>query len=283
MKSCLTNNKIEALALGRSLPDAEEHVKNCLLCRERLKTAREFLQQVESGLNAPPDPREIQLSSPAGFPSGKWIATPIQTLVPTFRPSVYAAATTVDLPKREINRVGLLATPDQDILIRVLHYTTSGEVKLFLVSDQKRKIELVLIKIPAIGFEGVTTVSGVINLGRIDPCGWNEWQVEIHTPKAIYNLTALEDSGGRIHASRDVRLSPDSLDHLMVECEQQTQENSLSIHVTKMNFDSADQNRVYRILVTRGKTVLGLRTTESGKIQFPGIHLEPGLQIRVFE
>ncbi|NOZ75240.1 MAG: hypothetical protein GXO90_07655 [FCB group bacterium] len=283
MKKCLPNKMIESLALGNQMPETDDHLKNCSLCRNRIEIAKDFFRQMEMDLASSLSQREINLAESLESPIGKWIATPVQTMTPTLRPSVYAAASTIDLPKREIQRVGLLATPDKEILIRVLRYTSSGQVKLFLISKHKHKTELVLIKIPAIGFEGVTDKSGEVSIGKIDPSDWEMWQIEVQTASAIYTVTAMEDSEGRIRASRDVSLIPEVMDSITIECTREVQDSTLSVHVSKLISGVEDQNPVYRILVTRGDIMLKYQTTESSDVHFPGIPCQTGLQIRVFD
>jgi len=166
---------------------------------------------------------------------------------------------------------------------KILQTGASGTVKLFLISDQSINTALVLVKIPAIGFEGVTNTAGEMDLGTIDPTGWKEWQVELQTASAVYNLMVLEGSDGRIQASKDIRLQPDSLAAIQVQYVRKNKQSGLQIHLTKMETGLPDENSVYRILVTRGETILGLQKTDKPIVHFKEIPWESGLQIRIFE
>ncbi len=181
MGDCVKNKIIDDLATGNSNKIAMEHIQNCSYCSARLKEAKDFWNRFQKELNSPTTKREHELLDWIDPPPRTWIAKPIFEDRSHYKTDVLAAATSTEITQQNVSRVGVLATDNQGILIRVLHYKSTGKTILYFLSDDPNKMKKVGVRIPQINFTGVTNQYGELDIGSVNLDQWTDWSVEIQS------------------------------------------------------------------------------------------------------
>ncbi|RMF07293.1 MAG: hypothetical protein D6762_07850 [Candidatus Neomarinimicrobiota bacterium] len=259
---------IEAVAQGAGDAKARSHVDSCAFCRHRVHEAQKFYLQFLAEWQKPLSLKERHLVSRFNRPTQRWTVTPVHTLAPAVPRSVYAAATSLQVREPRIKRVGLLSSPDQDVLIRLLQDTRSGDVHLFLLMSNP-EVEWVAVTIPNLDFTEYTPTNSSLNLGPVSVTEWKQWTIQIRTPDQSWE--PVPDTDGEELQPGQVRMS----------CTEDPSWASLDTKIIWENSPGMHRDRVM-VLVTKADTLLQATTVERASPAVLRLPRETGLRLQIF-
>lgn len=286
---CLTDIEIELLVLqeGESQKDLSRqagHIKTCLFCSGRIKDARMFYNDVADFVEKPLSQREKALVKELEITARQniHIAYPffMQTRPQIDPVSVMAAANMLAPTPGIVDNMGVLATKGKDILIRIMKSAANGEVDLHLISENEQKYRNVLVRLPFLQDEFTSDENGKVHLGDVELPELEDITVEVQTPRAAFDLSAINFENEQIESQAEVVLTNEDNDSIKCEFIAAEPDYTLKVHLIK--FMDAEENKL-RVMVSRSKQAPNLVQAQKGIAIFQGLEPRGNIRIQVFD
>lgn len=287
--NCLTDIEIELFALRKDnvqgvLVQYSKHMETCSFCLGRYRDTYQFYHDAGIFIRKLHSDKEMALvKSLERIPvQHTHIALPFYTQA-SLKPdpvSVMAAANILSPETRVTENLGILATKEKDILIRVMKSSLRGEIDLHLISENEQKYRNVLVRLPFLPDEFTSDENGKVNLGNIELPELSEMKVEVQTPIAAFDLSAINFKKERIESQVEVVLTNENNDS--IKCEFIVSELNYTLKVHLIKFRDVNETKL-RVMVSHGKQAPNLVPAQKGIAVFQGLESEGGIRIQVFD
>lgn len=224
--NCLTDQEIAFVFAherrGEIIARQLDHIARCTFCSDRYLDYKLRVLDVVPAENIQPSPTEKILTASLTKPGKSLfhIAYPFYAQARSFVTpySTLAAANDRPIPKNSVESVGVLATVDRELMVRVLRHPQTNETELYLIAEDELRYRNVLVHVPSLAKNYISDDAGRVFLGNIPLVNMEDLTVEVQSPRATYNLTVPEGPVATIlsHSSGQsirVRCIPEQVDY----------------------------------------------------------------------
>lgn len=173
-----------------------------------------------------------------------------------------------------------LSSTDQELLLRAVRDQHSGDVWLYLMSDDPSLCRHVLVRPFGSEHEVLTDDNGRVNLGQIEWPSPENLTADVSLPRAVFQLSPIRDLPD---PSSTATLNSSSGDSIRVSLEGQGRNRKLVVQLSRIA--KGDKAGPLRIAV-RGEGETGIshiRTVTPDKISFDNVDDHEILEIYLFE
>ncbi|MEW5923554.1 MAG: hypothetical protein AB1746_06165 [Candidatus Zixiibacteriota bacterium] len=200
--TCPTSEMLDQYILGSAQVDRralEEHVQECALCRFYVDKRKGQFQEIQDSWRIEQESRVIRLY-------------PVENTIYLIGDSESRLAAK-GFADSEPNSSITLASPNKEILLRVVRDHRTHDVWLYLIAEDKEKYLNALVKPFGINKEFLADERGRIKLGQIEWPIKENLTAEILLPKATFNMFPIE---GGVEKTGTVELKSSDGDRIQV-------------------------------------------------------------------
>jgi hypothetical protein len=240
--TCLTEQILEHAVLAELSrqpedPQVAEHLHSCQFCSERYRYLTRFYRDFDNSLRQPLTVSEeawldYLMQGRRAVIILKFLPTTQQELEPYS--SILSAETEAQLPQQLVRNLGVLASEDQDVIIRLLRHLESRELYLHLIAEDKAKYQHVLINIEGFADTYVTDEWGQVKLGMVNIPDPEQLQIAVTTAVSAFTVTREQFEACLTRSKTELILKNHEDDSIMIEVLPSGERHVLWIHLLRV-------------------------------------------------
>ncbi len=288
---CIDIKQLEQSALhhlhGQTLPPAiEEHLEQCRFCREQFASLLGQYRIAEQQFTAFPETAIQALTVVGNKPRSDYVL--VASFLPATRVPVRSghvintrAADSANATRNiHYQNMGTLSTSDGNLLVRILLDSRGGDTWLHLIAEDADKIRNVPIHIDPLGYDTVSDNSGRVNLGNIRLPELETLKVSVHTPRAVFDLSALKKSWRELVGKGEILVKNQTNDQVYIEFQPEGSGYRLSVRLDTTQV-SADLQKI-QVVASKEYGAGSLHPVQQGIAIFHNVAEDASLQVKVF-
>jgi len=289
MNKCPKEERLELYLLGSADKNQrlriESHLYKCAKCQEILSKLEAYYEVLS---------KEMQKPVPV------WLRERVeQTIAPqrlgfVLRPILYKeefgvdhqaiyllAARSKQEPEGKLAHLITLSSENDEIILRMMRDNLTGNTVLFVISENPKYYQNVLLKLSGIDQEFMTDANGRVDLGNIELPDLPELKISLTVADDVFKLTALDSKIHKKDRPQEFILTGPSDDRLKFTLKKKDHATLLQIQILELG--GKTEYGALRIAVNRKGGQYELSQVSEGTALFQDFVKDDELEVRIFK